>query len=133
MRKDNEGGFYLDTEEFEEDLTKLIKRTVPSLAEKGGFAAGSEMLRDADKEEPKTPFKRGDLRGSKRVEVETKIGEILIRAGFDIEYAAGQHEREKRESSSYNLPGSGPKFLETKVVRYRIKYMTIIADRIAKG
>lgn len=125
--------FKLDTKDFDMKFEKLVKRTFPSRIEKGEVAAASEMLRDADKEIPRTPFKKGDLRGSKKIEpVKKGIRDISIRLGYNIDYAAKLHEMEKKRADKINwsLKGSGPKFLESKMVRNKKKYMEIVATSI---
>lgn len=117
--------FTMDFKAFNKDMKKFFKTLAPEQLEKGLFRAASEMLHDADKVEPKTPFEKGDLKGSKHYEPRTDKREISISAGYNLIYAAYQHEKEKGPRSAYNLPGSGPKFLETKMVMFKDKYIGI--------
>jgi len=124
--------FTIDFDQFNKDFKKLVKKAVPKELEKGLFKAASEMLHDADKKEPKTPTDKKDLRGSKHLEIGKKRGEQSIEAGYNIVYAAYQHEKEKTSKSAYTLPGSGPKFLETKMIQYKEKYMWIVARHLER-
>ena len=129
----NKSGFSLDFKEFNTKFTNLIRNAMPNAAEKGLFNAGGEMLRDADKEIPMTPFKYGDLRGSKIVEnPKITANEISVTAGYNISYAAKLHEMPKTQAdrTNWSLPGSGNKFLESKMVRNKEKYMKIVARTI---
>ncbi len=127
------GDFTMDFTNFEKDFVKLCVTTVPDQAEKGLVRGAWELLHDADNIEPKTPKEKGDLRGSKKVDrPEISKNEISVPCGYNIVYAAYQHEKEMTDKSKYRLPGSGSKFLETKMVRYKEKYMKIVVDYIKK-
>lgn len=117
--------FTMDFKKFDESFKKLLEKSAPKEIKLGLFKAASEMLHDADKKEPKTPFLKGDLKGAKLVKIKETDGEIYSEQGYNIIYAAYQHEKEKGPQSAYNLPGSGPKFLETKMVMYKDKYIEI--------
>jgi len=132
----NDSGFSLDFSDFEKGFNDLVKNAIPPDAEKGLFNAAAAMLKDADEEIPMTPRKEGHLRGEKKIEnVLTTKGEISVTAGFNKEYAASLHEMPKEAGDKINwtLPGSGPKFLETKMVRNKQKYMEIVAESIRGG
>lgn len=123
----------MDMTNFDRDFQKLVRKAVPEDAEKGLVAAAWEMLRDCDEEEPKTPREIGDLRGSKMVEkAKVTSREISVTAGFNSEYAAYQHEKEMTERSVYTTPGTGSKFMQTKMIRNKTKYVQIAADYIRK-
>ena len=133
----NGSGFSLDFSDFEKGFNHLVKNAVPPDAEKGLFEAAAEMLRDAKEEVPKAPFKEGHLWGSTADTIKTKIthNEISVECGFNIEYAAKLHEmpKEAGDKISWSLPGSGPKYLETKMVRNKQKYMEVVAESIRGG
>jgi len=124
--------FTMDFRTFDKDLKKLLEKSAPKEIKRGLFKAASEMLHDADKKEPKTPFLKGDLRGAKIVNVKETKNEIYSEQGYNIIYAAYQHEKEKGPQSSYNLPGSGPKFLETKMMQYKDKYVKIAIKHLER-
>lgn len=147
---DIKGGFQMDTKDFMQKFLKIAQETVPSLAGQGLFRAANELLRDAIKVVPMAPFREGHLRGSARSQGEgqamhqltgtqkkafraykTDAG-IWILVGFNIEYAARWHElsRAKAAKINWTLPGSGPKYLESKMAMFKDKYMKIAADFI---
>ena len=145
---ENKSGFTVDFTAFEKDFYKLVEKAVPEASKKGLFNAAAEMLRDADKEAPQTPKDKGDLRGSKTIEV-TESGmqaggiktvrttdiplskELSVTAGFNIEYAMKVHEAEpgtiKFQVKHAGIKQPGAKFLETKMVKNKEKYMAITA------
>ncbi len=124
--------FTMDFKAFDKDLKKLMEDSAPREIKLGLFKAASEMLHDADKEEPKTPFEKGDLRGAKIIKIKETEKEIYSEQGFNIIYAAYQHEKEKTPTSEYNLPGSGPKFLELKMIRNKNKYIEIAISHLKR-
>jgi len=135
-------GFSLDISDFAKGFDRLAKAWYRDL-EKALFRAGSELIHDSNKEEPKTPVKEGHLKGSVKIEAHvTNPGETTVFAGFSIEYAAQVHERVGHGQgvldemtgggtyatpASWTEPGSGPKFLESKLMRHRQKYFNIMA------
>ena len=132
----NGSGFSLDFSDFEKKFEKIVEDAIPKDAAKGLFDAAASMLQDADKEIPMTPFKEGHLKGSKIVEkANISRGDISVTAGFNIEYAAKLHEmpKEAGDKINWSLPGSGPKYLETKMVRNKQKYMETVAESIRGG
>ena len=129
-------GYFLDFRDFIKKYPKIIGDTIPNAAEKGVFNAANELLNDAVTKPPQAPFKKGDLWGSKIVDkVEVKGNEVLASAGFNIFYAAKQHEAEPGRYR-YTRTGAkqpGPKFLESKMAKYREKYGWIIAETIRRA
>lgn len=124
--------FTIDFKKFNADMKKFFETQAPEELEKGLFKAASEMLHDADKVEPKTPFEKGDLKGAKHYEPKNNKKEISIEAGYNLIYAAYQHEKEKTAKSEYNLPGSGPKFLQRKMIMFKDKYIWIAATYLKR-
>lgn len=147
---DIKGGFQMNTKDFMQKFLKIAQETVPSLAGQGLFRAGNELLRDAIKIVPRAPFREGHLRGSARTQGagqamhqltsgqkkafrahKTDAG-IWVLVGFNIEYAARWHEIDQMYSIwvKWTLPGSGRKYLESKMAMFKDKYMKIAADFI---
>jgi hypothetical protein len=125
-------GFRIDFSDFEKGMSRLVKNSMPDDVDKGLFRAGNELLRDAIKVEPMVPFKTGALRRSARTERPADVAKGRgILAGFNIVYAARWHELTPEEDSRINwtLPGSGRKYLESKLMRedLRAKYIRTIA------
>ena len=126
-------GMTVDYSDFEKGFKKIVKKVSYDESGKGLFKAANELLHDAINEEPYTPFDEGALRGSARTnKAEVKRGEALVVTGFNIEYAARWHELTPEEDSkiSWTLPGSGRKYLESKMVKFKEKYMAIVAKHI---
>jgi len=135
----NKGGFSFDFRVFDKHLMKLVKAAVPTATERGLFKAAAEFLRDADNDIPQTPKLYGDLRGSKKIENPViTFSELSIQVGYDIEYAAYQHEGQREDGShrimfhtttkGVKMPGT--KFLQSKMPLNKSKYIKIIADTI---
>jgi hypothetical protein len=147
-------GISVDTKDFDLKFGELMKRSVPANVSKGMFRAGNELLRDAIYEVPKAPFDEGHLRASARTQlgggvmikfgtgaymppasVDARDGEgYALLAGFNIIYAARWHELTPEEDARINwtLPGSGRKYLETKLIRHKDKYAKIVADYLER-
>jgi len=128
--------FKMDFTAFDKTFFPLVVKGIPKSAEKGLVNAAWEMLKDADEEAPQTPKKFGDLRGSRKVE-KPKItsNEISIKAGYTSKYATKQHEAEPGQFNYTTNKGAsrpGPKFLQSKMVRHKKKYIEIAALTIEK-
>ena len=136
----------IDTSDFDKGFAKIAKEC-PEEGGKGLFKAGNELLRDANKIIPTTPRDIGDLQGSGRTqgksgmhEIDQAQGaqafmgknEVSINVGFNCIYAARWHELTPEEDRKINwtTPGSGRKYLESKMVALKEKYMKIAADHI---
>ena len=123
----------VDFSDFEKGLKKLCEQTIPPEIGKGLFKAANELLHDAINEQPCAPFDEGTLRGSARTnKAEVKKDGAEVVTGFNIEYAARWHELTPEEDSkiSWTLPGSGRKYLESKMTMFKEKYMAIVAKHI---
>ena len=140
----DKSGMTFDTKDFDIKFKNVTGKKIPRAAERGMFQTGALILRDAVVEPPQVPKSRGvtkeggrrgqgpgHLRRSQKVE-KPKIdhGEISIVVGFDTEYAAVVHEAP--QSWQWSTPGTGPKFLESKLIKNKEKYMKNIADNIKK-
>ena len=129
----NKTGFTTDFKAFDKSFFPLVNKAIPGAAEKGVFQAANEMLRDADRQLPYTPRKKGDLRGSRKVEkVKVTRNNISVDAGYNVNYAAKLHEmsEEQDERTTWTLPGSGRKWLETPMATNKDKYIKIIVHVI---
>jgi len=124
-------GFYVDSRSFDQHFSRVVKKTIPSLTNKGLMKAAAETLRDADNESPKLPFEKGDLRGSKEIHGSKDLFELFVEFGFNIIYAAKHHEAPP--TWNWQREGAGPKFLSTKLIRHKDKYIKIVAATIKKG
>jgi len=129
-------GFFIDPDDFLKDFTKIVDSAIPELAGKGLFAAGISLIHDAKTLPPQAPFLKGDLWGHGIVEKAKKARkDVSVKVGFNKSYAARQHEAEPGEFN-YTRTGAknpGPKFLESKMVTKKNKYMYIVAETIKAG
>ena len=138
----------LDVSDFEKGFARIVKKASGEEAEKGLFDAANQLLRDAEEEQPYVPYADGFLRGSASVggaggqvhkrgqtggakAVVTK-DEVSVYPGFNIVYAARWHELTPEEDDKINwsLPGSGRKYLESKMALFKEKYMKTVARSI---
>lgn len=124
--------FTLDFSDFNKKFTNIVQRAAPESARIGVREACQEWKLDADNVPPKTPHKEGFLRGSGEVsEAEIKGSEISGSVSYHKPYAARWHEAEPG-TVKWSEPGVGPKFLESKAVRFAKKYIGIIAAVIRR-
>lgn len=124
--------FTLDFSDFNKKFADIVKRAAPESVEVGLREAGQLLKLDADNIPPRTPHKEGFLRGSGKVsKVEAKGKIIGIAVSYDKPYARRWHEVEPG-TIKWSEPGVGPKYLESKMVRFKNKYMKIIAEVIRR-
>jgi len=122
-------GLTFDFRDFDMNFKRIVEKTIPGHAEKGLLQAGAALIRDAIVEEPTVPKKTGHLRRNQRIEVVKESGKaISVLAGFNTNYAAKLHEAPS--SWNWSEPGSGPKYLESKLSKHKDKYMKVVADYI---
>lgn len=138
----SKSGFNVNFTEFEKTFYPLVQKAIPGAADRGLFNAAAEALRDADKEPPQTPMDKGDLRGSKTIETSSgmrtkgiktvkksiSFRKLSVNMGFNIFYAAKVHESTGMKFVVRYKPiqNPGPKYLETKLVRNKEKYIKIV-------
>ena len=119
-------GMTYNTKDFDTKFPRVCNKEIPEASAKMAFNVAGMILRDAVLEEPRAPHLTGNLWRSQKVE-QPKIlkGEINIELGFDADYAAFVHEMPAYKDPS--MTGSGPKFLEAKLIKNKEKYMAEIA------
>ena len=122
--------FRLFTGDFRQALDRLVGK-LPEDFKGGLFRAAAELHHDSNTVEPKTPKLEGHLRGSWQIEASyTSPDEWELVCGFNIEYASYVHEMLQGNEQwgmvvHWSEPGSGPKFLESKLSMFSRKYMDI--------
>ncbi len=123
----NKSGMTFNTKDFDIKFAKVTGKDIPQAAARMSFKVAAMVLRDAILEEPRAPHLTGNLWRSQKVE-QPKIlkGEVTIELGFDADYAAAVHER-PRPYQKPTMTGSGPKYLEAKLIKNKEKYMAEIA------
>jgi len=128
-------GFFLDAKEFNAKFKQVTDKVIPESAAEGLFDASNELTHDAIYLPPQAPFKKGDLWGSRITEkTKTSHSGMSVRSGFNIKYATRQHEVPPG-TFHYTRTGAkqpGPKYLESKMVKYKNKYMAIVAESIKR-
>jgi len=124
----NKSGMTFDTKDFDIKFPRVTNKDIPEAAARSAFKVAGLVIRDSILEEPRAPHETGNLWRSQKIEQpRIEHGEITIEVGFDAEYAAAVHEM----PSPYKKPtmaGSGPKFLESKLIKNKEKYMAEIAN-----
>jgi hypothetical protein len=140
-------GLVLSTIDFDAKFKKIVEDTMIDKLAEGLFRAGAMLLADAIKIKPKAPHRMGALWRSQQVNRPDKTtGRVSVDAGFNIAYAAYQHEGQRAGGShvvkNYSISRTervpaettefGPKFLSKKLVANRLRYMQAVADYCLK-
>lgn len=123
----NKSGITFDTKDFDIKFAKVCDKAIPkAAANQMEYRVAGMVLRDAILEDPRAPHLTGNLWRSQKIErPRIEHGEITIELGFDADYAAFVHEMPAYKDPS--MVGSGPKFLESKLIKNKEKYMAEIA------
>jgi len=121
----------MDLSKFAKDFTRITSKTIPDKAGKASFKVAAMIINDAIKVIPKAPFDVGDLRASQFIEL-IPTQHLGVRLGFNIEYAAKWHELDvkKAKDIAWTTPGSGRKFLSSKLSMFKNKYIEFLASMI---
>lgn len=128
--------FNMDFKDFDEKFLKFAVREAPQAAERGLFAAVSELKNDADTVSPKTPHLEGALRGTFDLSHWRDFDRILAQLVFMMPYATRWHEAENDidpvtgSKVHWSEAGVGPKYVEAKLIRFMKKYIGIARDTI---
>ncbi len=123
----NKSGMTLNTKDFDIKFAKVVDKAIPkAAANQMQYKVAAMVLRDSILEEPRAPHLTGNLWRSQKIErPQIEHGKITIELGFDADYAAFVHEMPAYKDPS--MVGSGPKFLESKLIKNKEKYMAEIA------
>jgi len=125
-------GFSMDFKNFDKGFAKIVKKAIPEASADGLRQAGQEWKLDADNVPPRTPHLERFLRGSGEVsKAKVKGQSTEVEVSYDKPYAARWHEAEPG-TINWSEPGVGPKYLESKAVRFMRKYMAIAAEVIRR-
>lgn len=119
----------MDTTEFLKGLEKF-NEAVSKAAEEGMADAIGQVYNDSVMKQPTVPHDEGNLRGEVDQIIKLK-GDSGVEGTivFKMPYADKQHEA---EDFKHKTPGSGPKFLESKLIRYGKRYFGMIARAIRR-
>ena len=120
----------MDFTEFDREFFRHVRRTVPTAALIAlDRVTGPQVICDAIKEEPTVPKKTGNLRRTQALEPARLVGKDIEKVvGFEADYAAAVHEAPN--DRNWTEPGSGAKFLETKLMKNKERYMEKTARTI---
>lgn len=120
-------GMTFNTKDFDIKFAKVCDKAIPkAAANQMHYRVAGMVLRDSILEGPRAPHLTGNLWRSQKIEKPQIVkGEVTIELGFDAEYAAFVHEMPAYKAPS--MVGSGPKFLEAKLIKNKEKYMAEIA------
>lgn len=135
MASQVKSGMIFDMTALERSLIALANTTMPEAARRGLYNAAGELIRDANTVEPKTPHDEGHLKGSAIRQVDSDPTKIICLAGFNIGYAVYTHEAAEvaKVMPGWTESGSGPKYLESKLPRFKDKYIKIACETIRKA
>lgn len=120
-----------------DDMKRLcinLLASIPGATIRGMDKAMKKYLDDAKNKVPKCPYEFGGLQDAhvvmpSRVSGTKTIGELQVRKPF----AASLHEGISRHGTPYKnwtTPGSGPKWLESKLLSYGDEYIRIAASEL---
>ena len=119
-------GMTFDSKDFDIKLPRVINKEIPEAAASTFPKVAGMVIRDAILEEPKAPHKTGHMKRNQKIEYpKIEKGEISIELGFNTVYAMAVHEMPS--NVNWSMTGSGPKFLEAKLLRNKEKYMAELA------
>ena len=119
----------LDMSKYSKNMNALLKNQ-PEAAIRILTKTGDAVIRDANKEEPRTPKDKGFLRSKTLV---IMVGRNSAAVFFTQPQAHRWHEAIGNIDPvtggkiTWTDAGSGPKFLESKIVRFRSKYLELMA------
>ena len=127
----NKSDFKMDFENFDKTFFKLALKTIPDEFVESVKLQMPKIIADAINLEPRAPHKTGHLWRSQKIELPKWIGKKLdVIFGFDTAYAARLHEG--MTDWNWTLKGSGPKFIEAKLIREKEKYYAEITERVRR-
>lgn len=119
-------GITIDPADFIKGF-KDYKRLASDEAIEGMKEVVDQLLNDSVNVSPTVPKEFGDLRGDVFRDVEVSNDGIKGILVFKQDYAKDQHENTEYEHTE---PGSGAKYLESKLLRFGRRYFGMIARKI---
>lgn len=150
-------GIIVDDRQFRARITAYGKDIVPKAIEKALTKVANEILRDTMTVQPTVPMLEGWLRGSASAFVGTKLvavsrrgkaGKLALRRFdpkvkekdryalsivFNTPYAKPLHEGRRGKEMHFSTSGSGHKYLQSKLITFRSKYNTMVANGIKRA
>lgn len=124
-------GMTFDTKDFDIKFPRVVNKEIPEESARMEYKVAGIVLRDAIVEEPRAPHDTGNLWREQKIEPPRILaGEITIELGFNTDYAAIVHEMPA--NTNWTMTGSGPKYLEAKLIKNKEKYMGMIAEGLRR-
>jgi len=126
------GAISFNATSFLGGFKKFTNYKMPDAVAKAQYQTGWMVIRYANTKKPYTPTDKKDLRGSGRVEVVPTKLEVIV--GFNKDYAAKWHEISPAKDAKvkWTLPGSGRKYLESKLVMYKNDFIRFAGELISR-
>ncbi len=112
-----------------------LKALIPVCSLRGIRLATEELKNDALTQIPMCPFAKGDLaKGHEVLPAEQRGTHFECTLYVPGPYAASLHEGISRYGTPYvyKTPGTGAKWIESKLIRHSERYLGIIADELPK-
>lgn len=120
--------YFLDFTEFDKGFDVFAAKYMDA-AEGGMREAIQELKIDSDTIVPRTPHLHGDLRGQYKFEFMVKMAQLVGVIIYEMPYAARWHEAVGM-AIQWSEKGSGPKYIESKMILFKKKYIGIIAGKM---
>ena len=114
--------FKLDAGDFLKKTGDLLQK-LPPMGDRALLKLGDKVRRDANNIEPRTPHLEGQLRSVVVIEI---LEQGIAVVWFQMPYAAKWHEATNPEPN-WSEAGVGPKYLESKLVRFKDDYAKFLA------
>jgi hypothetical protein len=102
----------------------------PTAAMQTAGQVAVQVINDCIMQGPTVPMKTGNLRSSGTFEViqGDSWRSVKFYVGFNTPYAAKVHEWPV--TKNWTTPGSGPKYLESKLVMYKEQYLKVWTQKM---
>jgi hypothetical protein len=120
-----------NVEKFNTGLLR-VKKGLPDVSMQGMRDAMEDFKDDCINKEPKCPIESGDLKAAHKITVTRVASTIEGDLSVDLPYAASIHEGISRWGTpyKYKTPGTGAKWVQSKLLRYRVNYVYRFKNRV---
>lgn len=115
-----------DASEVINNVKRIAKNMSGAPGKKLVFKMLAKLKYDADNVVPKTPHRGGDLRGDYKIKVTGFAKKLAGSLTFRMPYAWKWHEVPKAKRINWTDTGSGRKYVETKMRRFKSEYLKLL-------